>query len=87
MSAEIIPFPEPRSYVDYCPSPEKRDIARRMYKQLAEDMPWWERFRAMTGVDPMACPCCGGRLLRRPALFEELQRPVDSPARAPPVAA
>ncbi len=39
MSAEIIPFPEPRSYLDYCRSPEKRDIARRMYKQLAEDMP------------------------------------------------
>ncbi len=56
-------------------------------EEPAEAIPWWERFRAMTGVDPMACPCCGGRLLRRPALSEELQGPADKPARSPPVAA
>jgi hypothetical protein len=56
-------------------------------EEPAEAIPWWERFRAMTGIDPMACPCCGGRLLRRPALSEELQGPVDTPARSPPAAA
>jgi hypothetical protein len=29
------------------------------------DCPWWERFEQLTGVDVMACPCCGGRLSRR----------------------
>jgi hypothetical protein len=56
-------------------------------EQSAEGVPWWERFLAMTGIDPMVCPCCGGRLLRRPALPGELQRPVDAPERAPPAAA
>jgi hypothetical protein len=32
-----------------------------------EPVSWWERFREQTGVDMMACPCCGGRLVRRPA--------------------
>ena len=49
--------------------------------------PWWERFRAQTGVDVMACPRCGGRLARRPAFPPELQSPPALPLRAPPVAA
>jgi hypothetical protein len=42
--------------------------------------PWWERFQEQTGIDVMACPLCGGRLLRRRAL-------VCGNARASPVAA
>ena len=29
---------------------------------------WAERFRDLTGIDIMACPCCGGRLIRRQTL-------------------
>lgn len=25
------------------------------------DAPWWERLLKRTGIDVMACPCCGGR--------------------------
>ena len=28
------------------------------------DLPWWERLRDRTGIDLMACPGCGGRLIR-----------------------
>lgn len=28
------------------------------------DLPWWERLRDRTGIDLMACPGCGGRLVR-----------------------
>lgn len=28
-------------------------------------MSWWERFAQHTGIDVMACPGCGGRLVRR----------------------
>jgi len=34
----------------------------------SEPQSWAERFRDLTGIDIMACPCCGGRLIRRQAL-------------------
>ena len=53
-----------------------------------EPAPWWERFREHTGIDVMACPSCGGRLVRRSAHPDELaSAPDTSRARAPPVAA
>jgi hypothetical protein len=53
-----------------------------------EPAPWWERFRHQTGIDVMACPCCGGRLVRRRMLpAEPAAAPVDLSARAPPAAA
>jgi len=49
---------------------------------------WWERLRERTGIDLMACPCCGGRLVRRRALPTELASMSSATlARAPPVAA
>lgn len=36
---------------------------------------WVERVLAHTGVDPMACPACGGRLHRRPRALPPLPRP------------
>lgn len=30
--------------------------------QVDENLPWWERFLALTGVDLMKCPRCGGRM-------------------------
>ena len=39
MSAEIIPFPEPLSYLDHCHSPEERDDAKVIFELFAEDMP------------------------------------------------
>jgi hypothetical protein len=49
---------------------------------------WWERFLEHTGLDMMACPCCGGRLVRQRTLPAEPTSPhIASPARAPPVAA
>jgi len=54
----------------------------------SEPAPWWERFRQHTGIDVMACPCCGGRLVRRSVRPDELPSALDtSLARAPPVAA
>ena len=54
----------------------------------SEPSPWWERFRQHTGIDVMACPCCGGRLVRRSARFDEIASVPDaSLARAPPEAA
>ncbi len=51
-----------------------------------ENQPWWERFFDMTGVDIMACPSCGGRLVRRSATTAELITG-ETQARAPPRAA
>jgi len=31
---------------------------------LSASAPWWERFLALTGIDVMLCPHCGGRLVR-----------------------
>jgi hypothetical protein len=45
---------------------------------LSPTAPWWERFLALTGIDVMVCPHCGGRLVRRQALT------AATPARAPP---
>lgn len=52
----------------------------------SEPTAWWERFLENTGIDVMACPCCGGRLVRHtypqgamPSL------PTVVRARAPPV--
>lgn len=42
---------------------------------------WSERFRDLTGIDIMACPCCGGRLIRRQTL------PPHSPLLTPAAAA
>jgi hypothetical protein len=30
---------------------------------LSPSAPWWERFLALTGIDVMVCPHCGGRLV------------------------
>jgi hypothetical protein len=50
--------------------------------------PWWERFRQQTGIDIMACPSCGGRLIRRRAVRPEPSvRVTSAPARASPAAA
>ncbi len=47
---------------------------------------WWERFREQTGIDVMVCLSCGGRLIRRPALPNELPTTTNaSLTRAPPV--
>jgi len=51
-----------------------------------EPTSWWERFRDQTGIDVMVCLACGGRLVRRPALPNELSTATSvSLARAPPV--
>jgi hypothetical protein len=55
-------------------------------KADSEKQPWWERFLELTGVDVMACPCCGGRLERRLAMTTELVA-AEASARAPPRAA
>ena len=53
-----------------------------------EPTEWWERFLENTGIDVMACPCCGGRLVRRTYLQADLPSlPADTRARAPPVPA
>ncbi len=39
MSAEIIPFPKPPSYLHYCRSPRSQKNARKIFKRLAEIMP------------------------------------------------
>jgi len=67
--------------------------ARRLLNPMSEEdtqstardpkMPWWKRFFAMTGIDPMVCPCCGGRLQRRPATHQELHDG-NVPTRSPP---
>jgi hypothetical protein len=49
---------------------------------------WWERFLQNTGIDMMACPCCGGRLVRRtypPGALALLT--AETRARAPPMSA
>lgn len=53
-----------------------------------EPSSWWERFRDHTGIDVMACPGCGARLVRRLARADELATGNITPRpRAPPVAA
>jgi hypothetical protein len=53
-----------------------------------DPVPWWEQMRQQTGIDPMQCPCCGGRLMRRGAQNHELGPPHGSRLpRAPPEAA
>ncbi len=39
MTAEIIPFPEPPSYLDYCHSPEARDCANAIFEIFARHTP------------------------------------------------
>ena len=52
----------------------------------AEPTSWWERFREQTGIDVMVCLSCGGRLVRRRALPNELPTATSiSLTRAPPV--
>lgn len=54
----------------------------------SEPAAWWERFRQHSGIDLMACPRCGGRLVRRPARPDELATgEVTTLARAPPLVA
>ena len=50
-------------------------------------MPWWERFAEHTGIDVMACPCCGGRLFRRQALTPVTVAAFNTLARASPAVA
>ncbi len=53
-----------------------------------QPVPWWERFRDLTGVDVMACPVCGGRLIRRRSIPSvPLRHLTSAPARASPEAA
>ena len=40
-----------------------------------DPLTWVERVLARTGVDPMACPACGGRLHRCPRALPPLPRP------------
>jgi hypothetical protein len=47
-------------------------------RSLLPSAPWWERLLALTGIDVMACPHCGGRLVRSRSL------PAATQARAPP---
>ncbi len=54
----------------------------------ADSPSWWERFRDHTGIDLMACPSCGGRLIRRLARADELTTAnITRRPRAPPAAA
>jgi len=46
--------------------------------ELPPNAPWWERFRALTGIDVMVCPRCGGRFGHRSPLI------ATGDARAPP---
>jgi hypothetical protein len=41
--------------------------------------PWWQRLFERTGVDPMACPCCGGRLVRRREILPSTTLPPIAP--------
>ncbi len=66
--------------------PEAATEPQHETKSVKPEQPWWERFYAMTGIDPMVCPDCGGRLERGPATHAELQQ-AQVPARSPPVAA
>jgi len=50
--------------------------AEQTQKEKEQLDPWWERFQRLTGIDVMACPCCGGRLVRR--------TPEGTPGRSPP---
>lgn len=53
-----------------------------------ESSSWSERFREQTGIDVMACPACGGRLIRtRPVAPEPCERLASTQARASPEAA
>lgn len=55
---------------------EKTQVDRHQPSVTLADLPWHERFLALTGIDVMACPRCGGRLV----IVEPL---VSMPARAP----
>jgi len=46
---------------------------------------WWERFAQLTGIDVMACPRCGARLVRRQILTAVDRTNLNTPARASPV--
>jgi hypothetical protein len=48
-------------------------------------MTWWERFAQQTGIDMMACPACGGRLVRR-RLPTAATAPTSNPRASPAVA-
>jgi hypothetical protein len=53
-----------------------------------ESSSWWERLRDQTGMDVMACPHCGQRLVRRLARADELATGhITLRSRAPPAAA
>ncbi len=64
MSAEIIPFPKPPSYLDYCRSPRSRKNTRKIFKHLAEIMPEAEAER-MTMDLLKVCKKAAARLRRR----------------------
>ncbi len=38
MTADIIPFPTPPSYLAYCNNPEQRDAANAIFELFAEEM-------------------------------------------------
>jgi hypothetical protein len=66
-------------------TPDPSSASAPNASQAMEPVAWWERFHEQTGIDVMACPCCGARLIRRPALPTELSTGVIlSLARAPP---
>ena len=52
----------------------KLETARRLFERDGKSLsvittsphtPWWQRLLERTGIDVMACPCCGSRLVRR----------------------
>ncbi len=62
--------------------PNSVDTATPKAAAVPSEQTWWERFRDLTGIDMMACPC-GGRL-HRTERFAAGTRPRLSSARAPP---
>ncbi|MFH1679938.1 MAG: transposase [Candidatus Eisenbacteria bacterium] len=50
-------------------APQARTPNPQDMHPVKEDRPWWERLRARTGIDLMACPHCrAGRLVRQTAV-------------------
>jgi hypothetical protein len=62
----------------HAPEDSVSDPSGYMLLALSPSAPWWDRFLALTGIDVMVCPHCGGRLVRRQTLT------AATSARAPP---
>jgi hypothetical protein len=56
------------------------DVDMDPLPEVEDDLPWWERFLALTGVDVMKCPRCGGHM------EECIRKPIRmNTSRAPPL--